>query len=294
MRAAVGMPVAETASNWAEGITGHLAKAEQLWDEYKSDPWVSLHFAPDAADALSDAALARVRTVADELDARIAMPVHETAQEIERHTVEHGMRPLARLDRLGLLSPGLTASHVNRLDEPELELLARKGVAVAACLQMSLRRGIGCCPLGALVARGVPVGLGTGSPEQTYALDVLAEARAAALATSSQSRTADALEPHRALELATLGGAAALGLKSIAGSIETGKAADLVAIDLASLASSATTDIAEAVVFAASRDRVTHVWVGGVPRIAQRRLLAFDDAELAEIAQRWEDHHELR
>ncbi len=288
MRAAVGLPVTERAAEWADGVTGHLAKAEALWDEYKADPWVALHFAPDGVHALSDATLARVRTIADELDARVAMPVHETAQEIERHAAEHGVRPLRRLDALGLLSPSFAAFYLNRLDEPEAELLARKGVSVAACPQSSLRRGIGCCALAVLLERGIPIGLGTGSPASTFALDVLAEARAAALAASSQSRTADALAAHRALELATLGGAAALGLKAITGSIEPGKAADLAAIDLSALGCRPADDVAEAIIYGASRERVTHVWINGTPRVAQGRLLAFDEAELLEIAQRWE------
>ncbi len=288
MRAAVGLPVTERATAWADGVTAHLAKAESLWDEYKADPWVCLHFAPDAADVSSDEVLARVRTIADELDARIAMPVHETTQEIERHAAQYGVRPLRRLDGLGLLSPGFTAFYLNRIDEAEIELLTRKGIAVAACPQASLRRGLGCCALGALVQRGVPVGLGTGSPAATFSLDVLAEARAAALAASSQRRTPEALGAHGALELATLGGAAALGLKAVAGSIEPGKAADLVAIDLSDLACGPMDDPAEAIVFGASRDRVTHVWINGTPRVALRRLLAFDEAELAAIARRWE------
>jgi 5-methylthioadenosine/S-adenosylhomocysteine deaminase len=287
VRAAVGLPVEERTTEWAEGMTGHLAKAEALWDEYKADPWVELHFAPGAAHALSDAGLARIRTIADELDARIAVPVNESAEDIERHGVRHGVRPLRRLDALGLLSPSFSALHLNRLEEAELELLARTGVAAAACPQASLRRGIGCCPIAALLARGVPVGLGSGDPAETFGLDVLAEARAAALVASSKSRTPDALSAQRALELATLGGAAALGLKALAGSIEPGKAADLIALDLSAVARRPEADPAEAIVYGASRDRITHVWINGTPRLLEGRLLAFDETELLELARRW-------
>lgn len=289
VRAAIGLPVVERATEWAQDVTGHLAKAEQLWDEYKADPWVSLHFAPDAAHALSDAALARVRTVADELDARIAMPVHETRQEIESHAARHGARPLRRLAALGVLSPGFTGLYLNQLDEPELELAARVGLAVAACPQSSLRRGLGFCPLTALAARGITVGLGTGSPAATFALDVLAEARAAALAAGGESGASDALGAQRALELATLGGAAALGLRAFVGSIEPHKAADLIAVDLGSSACRPVGDPAEAVVFAAGRERVSDVWINGTRRVAQGRLLAFDESELVGIVARWEE-----
>ena len=286
IRASIGMPLEERATDWADGLTGHLARAEALWDEYKADPWVGLHFAPSGAHELSDAALARVRTVADELDARIAMPVHETDEEIERHGARHGVRPLRRLDALGLLSPSFSAVHLNRLDDPEIELLARKGIAAAACPQSSLRRGIGCCGLSRLLERGVPLGLGTGNATSIFALDILAEARAAALIASTQSRTADALSAQQALELATLGGAATLGLKALIGSIEPGKAADLVALDLSAPAWRPEHDPAEIIVYGASRDRITHVWINGTARVAAGRLLAFDEAELCALAQR--------
>src|ERR1700761_2670578 len=73
VRAAIGLPVTDGPTPWADSATGHLAKAEQLWDEYQSNPWVSLYFAPHDVFSPEDRTLARVRRVADELDARVAM-----------------------------------------------------------------------------------------------------------------------------------------------------------------------------------------------------------------------------
>lgn len=290
MRAAVGLPVEERATAWAQDLTDHLAKAERLWDEYRSDPWVALHFAPDAAPSLSDATLVRVRTVADELDARVMMPLNETEHEVRDSRTRHeGASSLERLSSLGLLRPGFTALHASRLEGSELEVIARTGITVAVCAQASLRRGLGFPRLTELLARGVTVGLGSGSPTDAFALDMLAEARTAALVTSGASRASDALPAERALELATLGGAAALGLKAITGSIEPGKAADLIAIDLSSLGCQPDCSPAEAVLFGATRERVSDVWVNGVSRVAHGRLLAFDEREMLELARRWDE-----
>jgi 5-methylthioadenosine/S-adenosylhomocysteine deaminase len=283
MRASIGLPVEEHSNAWAEDLTGHLAKAERLWDEYRSDPWVSLHFAPEAAHGLSDATLAHIRTVADELDARIVMPLHESEREVRDSLARHGMRSVERLHSLGLLRPGFTALYGSTLDDFELELLARTGIAVVACPQASLRRRLGYCRLTELADRGVSVGLGSGGPTDAFGLDVLAEARTAALLASE-----DALPAERALELATLGGAAALGLKSIAGSIEPGKAADLIAIDVSSIACQPDSAPADTVVFGATRECVSDVWINGVPRVTLGRLLAFDERELLELARRWD------
>ncbi len=289
MRASVGLPVEEHPNAWAEDLTGHLAKAERLWDEYRSDPWVSLHFAPEAAHELSDAALAHIRTVADELDARIVMPLHESEREVRDSLARHGMRSVERLHSLGLLRPGFTALYASRLDDSELELLARTGTAVVACPQAGLRRGLGYCRLTRLADHGVPVGLGSGSPTDAFGLDVLAEARTAALLASAEAGDEDALPAERALELATLGGAVALGLKSIAGSIEPGKAADLIAIDVSSIACQPDSSPAETVVFGATRACVSDVWINGVPRVTHGRLLAFDERDLLELARRWDE-----
>jgi 5-methylthioadenosine/S-adenosylhomocysteine deaminase len=290
MRASIGLPVEERPTAWAEDLTDHLAKAERLWDEYRSDPWVSLHFAPEAAPQLSDATLAHIRTVADELDARVMMPLNETEQEVRESRARHGgATSLGRLRSLGLLRPGFTALYASELEDSELELTARTGIAVVACPQASLRRGLGCPRLAKLTARGLTVGLGSGSPTDAFAFDLLAEARTAALTTSAEAAARDALTPERALELATLGGAAALGLKSIAGSIEPGKAADLIALDLSSIGCQPDTMPAEAVLFGATRERVSDVWINGVARLAHGRLLAYDEREMLEIARRWDE-----
>ncbi len=188
--------------------------------------------------------LSRLRSVADELDARIAMPVHETALEVRDGVSQHGARPLHRLAKLGLLRPGFSAIHMNHLDENDLALAQDTGISVVACPQSNLRLGSGVCPTAELLQRNVTVALGSDSAMSAGAFDMLAEARLAALlsAAPSPGRSSDddddagpSLSAAEALTLATLGGAVALGLGATCGSIEPGKAADLVCIDLESL-----------------------------------------------------------
>jgi 5-methylthioadenosine/S-adenosylhomocysteine deaminase len=290
VRAVIGLPVSETGSAWAENATAHFARAERVWDEYKSSPWVSLYFAPPPSYAIGDALLARLRSVADELDARIAMPVHETEIEVRDSLSQHGRRPLQRLAQLGLLRPGFTAVHMNRLDEADLDVTRQTGISVVACPQSNLRLGSGSCPIAQLGNRGVTVGLGTDSPVSAGAFDLLAEARLTALLASAGGGGEDSsLSASDALALATLGGAVALGLGSTCGSVEVGKAADLICIDLASLACQPTVGVAETVLFSAARHDVSDVWVGGRAAVSAGRLLAFDEQELVQLARQWAD-----
>ena len=301
VRAAIGLPVADGPTPWAESATAHLANAERLWDEYQSDPWVSLYFAPHTAHALSDATLARVRRVADELDARVAMHISEY----------EARRPLLRLQELGLLRPGFTAIQPRRLDEEDLEIVTRTGICIVACPQATLRFGGDLWPLAELDAQHVSIGLGTDTPAGVGALDILAEARIAALVEQvARGKTADSraaapratipagterapesgtheLSSADVLRIATLGGAAALGLASLVGSIEPGKAADLVCFDLSTLPCQPCARPADAILFAATRNQVTDVWTSGRAAVSDGHLLAFDEQELRALAHQW-------
>jgi 5-methylthioadenosine/S-adenosylhomocysteine deaminase len=266
VRAVVGIPLSDTS---------------RLWDEYKSSPWVSLQFAPEPPYAVSDAALTKLRGIADEVgEARIAMSVHQSEVEVRDSLAHHGRKPLRRMADLGLLRPGFTALHMNRLDEEDLDLAAYTGIAVVACPQSDLRLGGGMGPVAALLGRGVTVGLGTDSPVSAGALDLLSEARAAALFAAG-------LGSAGALRLATLDGATALGLGSVTGSIEVGKAADLVCIELSSPSGQPPASAFDDLLFGATRTGVRDVWVGGRAAVTDGRLIAFDEEELAELAHGW-------
>jgi len=282
MRAAVGLPLGEPGDAVQDPIV-QLARAEELWDEHRSSPWVSLYFAPASAHLLPDATLARVRTVADELDARVAMPVHASTAELERSRERFGRRPLERLAALGFLRPGFTAVHLNEAEESELELIARTAVSVVLTPQADARRARGSGLSARLIARGVLPGLGSGAALPGAALDVLAEARCAALLGAAAGRSAPQAPPAR--EMGPQGGACALGLGALTGSIEPGKAADLVAVELDALSPCAEEPHAS-LVYGATRAQVSDVWIGGRAAVAQHQLLAFDAQELRSLAAR--------
>jgi 5-methylthioadenosine/S-adenosylhomocysteine deaminase len=284
MRAAIALPVSEAAGGGAENVTAQLARAERLWDEYRSDPRISLFFAPLAAHGLSDGTLTRVRRVADELDARLALCLNpEDDPEMLAQVRDAAPAPrtafsgdlLQRLHALGLLRPGFAAIAVKAVQPRDVELIAREGAALIACPQASLRVGAGAIAL----LEGQRTALGSDSAAEVGAFDMLAEARTAALLSGFGAAAA--------LRLITLGGATVLGLQAQIGSLERGKVADLTCIDLHSLASRACARVEDAIVFGATRTDVSDVWTGGRAAVSERRLLAFDSEELADLPPRW-------
>jgi 5-methylthioadenosine/S-adenosylhomocysteine deaminase len=156
-----------------------------------------------------------------------------------------------------------------------------------ACPQSDLREGGGACPIARLEAGRIAVGLGTDSPIDGGALDIMAEVRTAALLAARGSDSAPPLTAAAALRMATLGGAMALGMSSLIGSIEPGKSADLACFDLGGLEFQQAEQPAEALVFAATRGQASDVWTAGRAAVSSGRLLAFDEHEMKELGRTW-------
>ena len=288
MRATLGVIVIEFPSAYAPDAGGYMAKGLATRDAYRDEPLLTFCLAPHAPYTVGDEALRRVAVLAEELDVPIHIHVHETQHEIEESLARHGVRPLERMRRLGLVGPRLVAAHAVHLDGAELDLCAREGVHVAHCPSSNLKLASGIAPVAAMRARGIGVGLGTDGAASNNRLDVLTEMRTAALLAKGASGDAAAVDAHSALEMATLAGARALGLAEEIGSIEPGKSADLAAIDLGTLETLPCFDPASHVVYAAGREHVTHVWVAGEPRLEERRLLTLDVRDLHEKAAWWQ------
>lgn len=287
LRAAVGLIVIDFPSAWAAGPDEYLAKGLALHEALRHDPLVSTTFAPHAPYTVGEATLARIRALADELERPVHMHVHETAGEIRDSIAAHGCRPLARLDRLGLVSPALAAVHMTQLDDAEIARLAEAGASVIHCPESNLKLASGFCPVAKLEAAGVNVALGSDGAASNNDLDLFGELRTAALLAKGVSGDAAALPAHRALRMATLNGARALGLGEQTGSLVPGKWADVIAVDLGELESRPLYHPISQLVYATGRHQVTDVWVAGRQLLGNRELLTLDRSALLERADHW-------
>jgi 5-methylthioadenosine/S-adenosylhomocysteine deaminase len=263
LRVSLGMIVFDFPSAYGSDPDDYLAKGLALRDRWREHPLVSFCLAPHAPYTVSDATFAKVAKLAAEVDVPVHIHVHETETEIERSLAEHGMRPLARLERMGLLGPGFIAVHAVHLDDAEIALLAKHGASVAHCPSSNLKLASGFAPVAKLAAAGVNVCFGTDGAASNNRLDLLAEMRLGAMLAKAVARDAQALPAHAALRAATLGGAAALGLDARIGSIAPGKAADVVAVRLAGPELSPCYDPVSHLVYAAGREHVSDVWIAG-------------------------------
>jgi 5-methylthioadenosine/S-adenosylhomocysteine deaminase len=287
MRASLGAIAIEFPSAYAADAAGYLQKGLATRDEYKGESLLSFCLAPHAPYTVADETLRRIGVLAEELDVPIHCHVHETLAEIEQGVAQHGVRPLERLRRLGVVGPRLIAVHSVHLDEHELDVMAREGVSVAHCPSSNLKLASGIAPVAAMKQRGIRVGVGTDGAASNNRLDVATEMRTAALLAKGASGDARAVPAHEALEMATIEGARALGLESSIGSLAPGKAADLAAIEIDSVETLPCFDVLSHLAYVAGREHVTHVWVDGRARVAGRALQGLDEQELASKARWW-------
>ena len=288
MRAALGVIAIEFPSAYAPDAAGYLKKGLATRDTYQGEPLLSFTLAPHAPYTVADEMLGHMAVLAEELDLPIHMHVHETAGEVEEGRRQHGVRPLERMRRLGLVGPRLIAVHAVHLDDAELDLMARESVSVAHCPSSNLKLASGIARVADMKRRGIRVGVGTDGAASNNRLDVMTEMRTAALLAKAMSGDASTIKAIEALEMATLDGARALGLDEHIGSITVGKWADLAAVELSSLETLPCFDPVSHLVYAAGRENVSHVWIAGSPRLAERRLAAIDEQDLRDKALWWQ------
>ncbi len=288
-RARVGLPVIDFPTAWASSDDEYFDKAGEVHDQWRDDALIATAFAPHAPYTVNDANFERVRMLSDQLDVPVHLHLHETAQEVEQSLDEHGQRPIARLDRLGLVNDRLIAIHMTQLTEAEIHLCAERGVSVVHCPESNLKLASGFCPACALERAGVTLAVGTDGCASNNDLDMFSETRTAALLAKAVAQDAAALDAFSALRAATLGGAKAIGFDDRIGSIEPGKEADLVCVDLSALETQPLHHVVSQLVYATGRQQVSDVWIAGRPKLLQRVLVEIDIDGVIANARQWRE-----
>jgi len=287
IRAALGITVIEFPTTYASDAGDYLAKGLAARDAMRSEPLLTFCLAPHAPYTVSDRTFERIATLADQLDLPVHIHIHETLDEVAESVRQHGVRPLARLQRTGLLGPNFLGVHAVHLDADEISILAEHGCHIAHCPTSNMKLASGIAPVTSMQERGIGIGLGTDGAASNNRLDLFHEMRHAALLAKVGSGNAAALPAATALRMATIEGAKALGLEAEIGSLEPGKAADICAIKLDDWALQPCFDPVSHLVYTAGRENVSHTWVGGRLRIAEGNPVDANPDDLLALAHLW-------
>jgi len=288
MRASIGITIIEIESAWASGVDDYIEKGLGLAEKWQSQPLITFTLSPHAPYTVSDETLSRVSDLSRARGFPVHMHLLETEWEIKQSQQQHDLHPLKRLEQHGLLGPNLQAVHMAQLSSEDIATLAAAEANVIHCPQSNLKLASGICPLTALLGAGVNVALGTDGAAANNDLDLLAEAQTAALLAKGISGDPRAVDAFQVLEMMTINGAKALGLEQRIGSIETGKQADLCALDLGAPETQPLYNVVSQVIYAASRRQFTDVWVAGKRLLDGGKLKTIDIDSVVQSAREWQ------
>lgn len=293
IRAHIGLTIMEFPSNYAATASEYIRLGTEVRDQYKSESSISFSFAPHAPYTVSDQTFTDVVTLAEQLNLGIHTHLHETQAEIAQSQEQFGVRPLQRLQALGVIGPSTVLAHGVHLEKYEQETLATLGAHIAHCPSSNLKLASGIAPVASALRSGINIGLGTDGAASNNRLDLWQEMRTAALLAKVSAQQAEAVPAYQALQMATINGATALGLQAQIGSISVGKQADLIAVRLDELNSLPCFDPISHLVYVASREQVTHTWVNGQLRYqrlpdGQPQFAGIETEALRSIALQWQ------
>ena len=287
MRSQVGFTVFDFPTAGGKDPDDYIHKGLQLRDIYKGDGLIKIACAPHAPYTVGDETMRRIATYANELDMPVHIHCHETAQEVDDSLKLYGCRPLQRLDDLGVLLPQTQLVHMTQIDDSDIRLIQDNNCHVVHCPESNLKLASGFCPVGKLIDAGVNVALGTDGAASNNDLDLFGELKTAALLAKAVAGDASVLDAHAALRMATINGAKALGWDDQIGSLEAGKSADMIAVEISSLSQKPLYNPASQLVYSNAGSQVTHSWVAGKALLRERNLVTLDEDNLIRRADAW-------
>jgi 5-methylthioadenosine/S-adenosylhomocysteine deaminase len=287
LRGVLGQTVIQFPVNDAKTPADALARAETFIKMFKGDPLITPAVAPHAMYTLDGPTLKAAR----ELSLRYAVPtlIHlaETRDEVQTAQERFKSSPVAYLDSLGFFGPGVLAAHGVWVSDAEIALLKSRGVGISHNPESNMKLASGTAPVTAYLRAGVPLGLGTDGPASNNDLDMFEAMRMASLLHKLVTVDPQAVSAKVALEMATLGGARALGMDKQIGSLEPGKRADVIIVGMNSARQTPMYDPISHLVYVTHGDDVQTTIVQGKILMRNRKVLTLDEPAILKDARGW-------
>jgi len=287
MRAVLGAGILDFPTKSARTLDEYFHNAESFIKNCKGDSLITPCIAPHALYTCGTETLKRAKRVADTHDIPIHIHLSETKLEMEEIRNRYGMMPVEYHESLGFLDERVLAAHCVWLTDHEIEILARRGVGVSHCIESNLKLASGIAPVVKMLKSGVKVTFGTDGAASNNDLNILSEMSTAAKLHKAVSGDPTALNAKTALLMATRWGAEVLGLGKFTGSIEEGKAADLVMANLDKPHLVPMYNIYSHIVYSMRPSDVEVVMVDGKIVINDGKLTTSDESEILYNAKKW-------
>jgi 5-methylthioadenosine/S-adenosylhomocysteine deaminase len=257
-----------------------MAYTEKYVKKWQGHALITPAIAPHAPYTVSEEHLKAVRAFSDRTNAPIVTHVAETRKEVDDSVKSKGASPVAYLSRIGFLNERVIAAHVVFASAEEIEILKRTGTGVAHNPQSNMKLASGVAPVPQMLLAGINLGLGTDGAASNNDLNMWEEMDAAAKLHKVFSRDPKVVTAQQAFEMATIGGARALHMEREIGSLEPGKRADLVIVDMDTLNQIPLYNLYSALIYATKAADVATVIIEGRVIMRDRRLLTLDEKDI--------------
>lgn len=274
------------------GITGidfkdpdsALEEAVKLSKQYKNNEFIKIVLAPHAIYTCSKDNLLKIKAAAEAENLRVHIHVSETKKEVDDCLKNNGKSPVEYLDELGLLSEKLIAAHSVWLSGSDLEIYKNRGVKVAHCPISNMKLASGAAPLKRMLEMGITVGLGTDGAASNNTLDLFSDMRACALLHKVNNYDPTAVSAKEVIKMATIDGAKVLGREKEIGSLEIGKKADIITINLNKPHLTPIYDPYSHLVYCVNGEDVENVVVNGKVIMENREVKTLDEEKILKQA----------
>jgi 5-methylthioadenosine/S-adenosylhomocysteine deaminase len=287
LRAQIGLWVGETKTAYSKDAPDCLQMAKQQLKKGSPSNLINYAMAPHSPYLTSDPTLVHIHELCQEYSINWHMHLHESAYELQ-HSLEHyGKRPIQRLYDLGILSPKFQAVHMAHISAEDWPILEETRPNTIHCPASNLKLASGLAPISTFLEKGLNVSLGTDGAASNNTLNMFHELRLASLLAKGISEDPCVIPAKQALRMATINGAKTLGIAQETGSLEIGKAADMIAINLDDIRCQPAHDPYLSTVYTDLGSLITDVWVAGRQLVAQGQLTTLDIETLRDKAKRW-------
>lgn len=288
LRSQISFMVLDNPTYSAQTADEYIHRGLHLYDSLGNHPLLKMACAPLNLNSIPNPVMQRLSIFTDELDLPLQVPCHKTGSEIEESETQHGCRPLNRLQDMGLLLPDTQLVHMNQISPDDMQLLELSNSQVIHCPVSSIKAGESC-PIDRLTEANLNVSLGTEGTAANNSLDLFEELKICALMASSGTSDAHNFEIHRALRLATINGAKTLGWEQEIGSIEIGKYADIIALEIDPITQQPLYNPHSQLLHNAKSTQVSHHWVAGQALMTDRKLVSLNEQKLARRTNTWHE-----
>ncbi len=280
MRGVLGETIINFPSRDARTPAEALQRAEAFIKEFRGDQLIVPAVAPHAIYTLDEQWLRASRVLADRYNTPILLHISETRDEVQTSLEKHQLRPAEYLDSIGFWGPRTIAAHGVWLSDPELAILARRHVALSHNPESNMKLASGTAPIVKAINAGVVVGLGTDGAASNNDLDMFEAMRQAAFLHKLVTMDPQAMPATLALDIATIGGARALGLDGQIGSLEPGKRADIITVSMKGARQTPMYNPVSHLVYVSKGADVQNTIVNGRVLMRDRKVMTLDESRV--------------